>query len=293
MLIAGKLQHVMVYAHYSREGSIPKYLSICLQRALEVVDRVVLVAAGEPVASLPTELLGRVELICRQNLGWDFASYRDGLLVARKYEPERLTLCNDSVYGPLFPLQEAFDAMEGRADAWGMTASSELWWHLQSYFLSFSPAVVAADAFWDFWVTVPNDATRRDVIRNGEIRLSQKLLDVGFLLESYCTPPPHGESFSGLQKIQRLFGTARKRWRDPMLYQDLMDVVARGARLGANPSLVYWPTLIGEQRLPFVKRAVVANPGGLDTLMYSMDRCTGGMCSDVLDVIREDVEYGL
>ena len=294
-LVSGKenAPHVLVYAHYSRQGEVPGYLRACLQRALEVVDEVVLVAAGQPVEALPRELRERVELVCRENRGWDFASYRDGLAVARQHAPGRITLCNDSVYGPLFPLQEAFSTMAGKAvDAWGMTASNELWWHLQSYFLSFSPAVIGAGAFWDFWEAVPDDAVRREVIRNGEIGLSRVLLDAGFVLDAYCPTPKGGADMSGPDKVRRGLAAILGRWNDADLYRDVADVVFHGARLGVNPSLAHWSTLIREQRLPFVKRAAVAQSGGLDMLLRSMDGQSPGICDEVLDAIKEDLQRG-
>ena len=64
-------------------------------------------------------------IIVKENSGYDFGSWKAGLRSEedlRKYD--EIVICNDSVYGPLWPIGVAFKKMETRdCDFWGITAS--------------------------------------------------------------------------------------------------------------------------------------------------------------------------
>ena len=53
-------------------------------------------------------------------------------------DTECLVIANDSVYGPFGPLGPLLSRMDfGAADAWGMTETWQIRYHLQSYFVAF------------------------------------------------------------------------------------------------------------------------------------------------------------
>ena len=84
-------------------------------------------------------------VMIRRNVGSDFGAMREGL--ARLRGPlatvEQLLILNDSVYGPLQPLDEMLAQIDfGVADIWGATESWQRRYHLQSFFLGVSPAVL-------------------------------------------------------------------------------------------------------------------------------------------------------
>lgn len=287
--------HAVVYAHHAQAEQPPAFVLAAIEGFLEVADHVVLVAAGIDALHLPEPLQDRVSVLCRPNRGWDFASYRDGIAAIGETTPTRITLCNDSVYGPLFSLTSVFDriAQEG-SDVWSMTASSELQWHLQSYFLSFGETALRSSTFREFWASVSDEAQRREVIRDGEVGLSQQLMKAGLTLQPLYELPDvssdDGPGLSSRELIQRGLRSAGRRWRSADFYRDLRDVLVKGARPGNNPSLEQWSRLVAEQGLPLVKRSVLkGSPGALAELEAGLAANSQEIRAEVLQALREDL----
>ena len=113
----------------------------------------------------------------RKNIGLDIGGWpcaarqirRVGQLELAKYS--QIVFANDSVFGPLKPLESIFRSMEDRTlDIWGITESHERVPHLQSYFLVFQNA---GRAFLDNWLRKYQVvADREELIARYEIGLS-------------------------------------------------------------------------------------------------------------------------
>jgi len=72
------------------------------------------------------------------------------------YEYDELLICNDSFYGPLFPLSECFDKMDkADVDFWGITECGEtrsgVPRHLQDYFINIKPRLLKSSLFCMLW----------------------------------------------------------------------------------------------------------------------------------------------
>ena len=100
-------------------------------------------------------------------------------------EPQRLQQLRNAVPGVEFVCGEFSDALlDGidftQAECWGATESWQHRYHLQSYLLAFSPAVVASDAWRTFWAGVRPTWSKNWLIRIYEIGLTQAMLKAGF-----------------------------------------------------------------------------------------------------------------
>jgi hypothetical protein len=121
-------------------------------------------------------------LIERADLGRDFGGYRDGIrYLLRTVEPiERLILLNDS----LFYLENGLDALlaelDGEHDVIGLTEDFHLYYHVQSFALSFSKRVLKNNGFLSYWKRYRPISTRRWAIQKGERGLTRQLLRSGF-----------------------------------------------------------------------------------------------------------------
>lgn len=111
-----------------------------------------------------------------RHIGWDTIENYDELI-----------LCNDSCYGPLYPLDFIFETMESKKiDFWGMTESSELLTrHLQSYFLVFSTNVIKTDILKLFFAGVGKQEQFWNYVVKYEIFLTQMLVNKGFKFDSF------------------------------------------------------------------------------------------------------------
>jgi lipopolysaccharide biosynthesis protein len=125
-------------------------------------------------------------VLLRRNRGWDFAAWREAMerLGLPRPETRRVLLANDSVYGPLAPLEPLLAQMDHTADVWGMTDSEELGWHLQSYFLLIGPGVLRSAAWRRFWRGVRPMPSKLLTILWYEIGLSRCLRRAGFRLQA-------------------------------------------------------------------------------------------------------------
>ena len=282
-------RHAVVYAHYPGTQETPRYVWAALRQFLELAEIVVLVVAGRERVQLPESLSGRIQCICRPNQGWDFASYRMGISALSELDISTLTLCNDSVYGPLFPMTRWYvDMKERNVDAWGITTSDELQWHLQSYFLCFRGRALASKAFTSFWSQTDEISDRRQAIRSGEINLSQVLLEDGLALASICEDGAADDREIGKRIVLRGLRGFSRRWRQQDFYRDVFSWLMGETRVGTNPSLERWETLLREERLPFVKRRALDKPSAYERFQNAILAHRTLVCRDVLEAIAED-----
>jgi hypothetical protein len=121
-------------------------------------------------------------LIERADLGRDFGGYRDGIRILQRRcnNIERLILLNDS----LFYFENGLDALvrglDGEHDVIGMTEVFEHHYHIGSYAISVSRAVLQNPRFQRYWKKYRPIPTRRWSIHKGEVGLTRMLMEAGF-----------------------------------------------------------------------------------------------------------------
>lgn len=178
-----------VFAHYDADRLLDDYLKPYLTELAGLFSRIIFVSTSgvDPAGLSFLSGLG-IEVIARENDGYDFQSYKVGIerLLTEGESWDSLLIANDSCYGPLFPLREVFSAMEGSAsDFWGMTRCDNPKPHIQSYFVLFEKKAVEAEAFRKFWAEMRPLSSRQEVIEAYEIGLSAKLGEAGLGMGCY------------------------------------------------------------------------------------------------------------
>ena len=143
------VRRVCVFAHYDPDGMVASHVLYYLRALRACVDSLLVVSTAELGEEQQAAVRALdVQLLCRENVGHDFCSYRHGIDALDFAAVDELLLCNDSVYGPFRPLEEVFErAGELPAPLLGLTASTEVAPHLQSYFLLFRKPLLASDDF--------------------------------------------------------------------------------------------------------------------------------------------------
>ena len=116
----------------------------------------------------------------RNNYGQCFGSYKEGLLYLYKHIDCRniksVTILNDSVYY----LKENFPKLielSRSAHFFGLTENKDFHYHISSYALFISNKILMADIFKNFWKKYQLTSSRKDIILNGEIKLSKILIE--------------------------------------------------------------------------------------------------------------------
>ena len=182
-------KRLCIFAHFDKDNILDPYVLFYLQEIRKVADRLVFVST----ASLAPETLATLKPVCdavliRKNEGYDFAGWKFALQSEAEAlnDYDELILCNDSVYGPFFPLEQIFSEMKGNAcDFWGITSNYDIAYHVQSYFLVFRKTVLVSSAFQKFWKEMEIQKSKKNVIKHGEVHLSQTLLKAGFRASTY------------------------------------------------------------------------------------------------------------
>jgi lipopolysaccharide biosynthesis protein len=215
------MQHCL-FAHFDKDGKIADHVLRYLGEIKRLGFSVVFISSARIGGPELERLRGCCDdIMLRDNAGLDFGSWADGFAKHRHGIGGRLLLANDSVYGPIGSLAAALDRLTGApADFYGMVESLEPIPHLQSWFLLFEPQVVASDAFAALLSQPFSAMTKKQIIRNGEIALSRRLLAAGFRYEA-------------------LFRNERSKLMNP--------------RYAANPMLIFWRELLVDEAVPFLK----------------------------------------
>lgn len=183
------MNRTVVLAHFDPDGTVDDYVIDALRLYRQVSSRLVMVSAStrEPPATV-RRLVDT--FIARDNKGYDFCSWREGIESLGSLEGiDELICVNDSVYGPTRDLAPVLnDPRVADADAWGMCLSTQGVArsgyapvpHLQSWFVAMRPALLRSDAFREFWKSVAPVATKADLIERYELGLSRMMAERGF-----------------------------------------------------------------------------------------------------------------
>ena len=203
-----------------------------------------------------------IRIISRENIGYDFYSWKVGLEAYPQYhEHAGLLLANDSVYGPLFDFGDIITRLENHdADIVGMTDSFRYYPHLQSYFIYCKRPVVLSKEFINFFDQVKVIQLKSAVVRKYE---------VGFA---------------------RILG---KQFRLAALYplENMLDQIKHlgYSERDADPTHQLWKSLITELKFPFLKRSLLTRRGiGAQEIKAAISK--SGSTFSVETFIEENIE---
>jgi rhamnosyltransferase len=173
MLISSQFPRALIMAHYDPQGIVDPHVQFALQAYRKAFSHITFVSTG--VLHLASCMSALVDtFIPRDNVGFDFFSWKIGFnALSGKERFFEIIFANDSVYGPFFDVEHCLLAPNVKdADLWGMTASSQYRWHIQSFFFAMrNRMVVSADA-QAFWDEVVPFANKVDVIQRYELNMA-------------------------------------------------------------------------------------------------------------------------
>jgi hypothetical protein len=183
-------ERLVLFSHFHPRG----WLQRCIRRELADLRR-----RGWPILLLSDQLEAEslawcrdqeIGLLRRRNEGRDFGAFQDGWFMLQQRGLwsgcRQLVLLNDSVY-PVVNLEASSWPcfLQGDPEAvLGFTDSFQNGYHLQSYGLHL-PGSVLQQPWWDaYWRHYSGWGRMRVAIRDGEIGLSQLLLQQGIPLRA-------------------------------------------------------------------------------------------------------------
>jgi len=194
------VKRLAIYTVYDKDGIIDDYIPYFLDALSPFVTHIVIVCNGV-LTDEGRRKLSRFtnDIFVRSNEGFDAGAIKDTLLKLygwnKVYEYDELLICNDTFYGPLFPLSECFEKMDKLdVDFWGMTEQGKLDWlkeyndtgesllpcHLQSYFLNIKSHLLKSDVFCRFWKNLKTSDNICEIIYNYEISFTHIFSQKGY-----------------------------------------------------------------------------------------------------------------
>lgn len=223
-------------------------------------------ASPSPERNSAWRSVGATNIVERENTGYDFGSWKDGLevLLSQNQPGTPLLLTNDSCFGPFSPvgtiLEELFQK-RSKFIVTAMTDSFERGHHLQSYWLHFQPNTIPA--LQAFLNNLPVIENRSDAIAHGELALSKFMASKGVGLETIYSAIDTLNSMCRFRFFTGLLLITRKILKRP-INDELTDSICINHAIRGinslhhiNPSLGFAVYLFCEQKLPFVKRQLL------------------------------------
>jgi rhamnosyltransferase len=246
-------RRVCVFAHYDKDNIVDAYVYYYLKELLTVVDKLIFVTVSDiDIQDIQRLKALNIEILKRENIGYDFYSYKLGIKQVKIENYDELIIANDSIFGPFIPMKEIFNEMlKVDNHFWGLTQSFEIEQHIQSYFMCFKKEILKSEVFERFWNEVEVLDNKENIIKNYEIGFSQMLYQELFRSASFVTHKATVEEkisyFVRLLKLKkwfilRLFLLPFKRYFWCAILYDI------------NPSLDMWEQYLIKYRKPFLKR---------------------------------------
>jgi lipopolysaccharide biosynthesis protein len=209
------VKRIGLYAHYDDRGQVKAYVLHHLRALREVCDAVWFISNAE----LTEAELSKATALCerawtRENVGFDFAMWKESIERLDLDAWDELALTNSSVLGPLWPLAESFAKMDRPpCDVWGMTDNFDTEWHLQSYFLVFRSRALKSEAFSRFWNAVDALKDKNAVIETYECGLARFFREAGFDVRALVAQETLAKPL--------LWRFRRQKWQDSTLSRPL------------------------------------------------------------------------
>lgn len=277
-------KRLVIFAHFDRDNIIDDYVIHYLGELRQIAERLIVVTTSFlNDASIQSTKSIVDDLIIRENSGYDFCSWQKGIELAGDLSHyDEVVICNDSVYGPFFPLARTFERMERRrCDFWGMTESNEILHHIQSYFVVFKKRIISSREFKEFWEGINAEPSKQRVIEKYEIGMSQFLMKNGFscqalfrqtgkmLLANWIETRPNFIDKGNIVASILSFGN---RWMKHLVrllsYYKLIDTSNH-----INPTHFFWKEMLTDG-IPFVKisllRGAEVSGNGIENIISAI-----------------------
>lgn len=251
--MTNQINRLCIFAHYDKDNKIDDYIIYYIKELEKVCSKIILVSTSNITFKEIQKIeSGITQVIKRENIGYDFYSYKIGLELINLKHYDEVLICNDSVYGPIVDIESVFYKMkDSNSNFWGITSSSSLNFHIQSYFILFKKDVITSNSFKLFWENLKILEKKEDIIKSYEVGLSQLLYKNGFKSDTYLK-----DLNLELKKSDNLNSLLKKLLKSPLkifkLFINPKQYINALNRKNNNPSLSSVRKQI-EGKRPFLK----------------------------------------
>jgi len=263
----------LIYVHFDRDGIVDPHVEFALAQYRPHFDHTVFVSPSVKELA-PTQKSLVDSFVPRENIGYDFGSWRDGLQSLEADRYEEIVFANDSVYGPLWSPGAVLEFGRQRdLDFWGMVKSDQSVSgsvaspHIQSWFFAARKRLIQSDAFQNFWLGVEPVGSKREIIQRFEVGLTETVVGGGYRV---------GAVYESKKSLNARIMTALRE-SSVREFSRTWRLVRRSLRSNRNPSEGDWEAVIASG-VPFIKVSLLRlNPYGrnLDYVMKYLTERAG------------------
>lgn len=256
------MKNLVIFVHFNKKNSLRKHVLYSLQNIRQQYDEIVVISNSSMSKRNKVLLKKHCDLLVfRENKGYDFAAWRDGMNRLGWGELgkfDSITLMNDTSYFPIFPINDLQHEFykNSKIDFWGASihantatgmpgSNGPVKEHIQSYYICFKRNVVRSKAFQEFWEGVEELVKVEDVISKYETRLTSILKNAGFKYDAIYNPKYQAD-------------------------ENLTDAVYE------------IPRKLIERKFPFLKLKVV-NQSSKDNLLEALTECKSAYPKEYID----------
>lgn len=211
-------RRIALYVIYDKDGVLDGFRRYYIEQLRRVVDTIVAVVSGDLTPQSRKELRGLVdEAYYRENTGLLAGAWIDGIQHVgwdKLYEYDELLMLNDSFFGPFYPIEEFFDAMEeSDADFYGVMKNFEKENYTEiagrkmkhghfrgsiCYFYVIKRNLLHSEAFRKYWSQMPEVKEDWDTYFFAEIEFYDYVIDNGFKVDAFQSDRLKGYFFDNL-----------------------------------------------------------------------------------------------
>ena len=213
-----KIKRIAMYVIYDQDGILDGYRKYYLQELRKFTDTIVAVVSGTltPESRIELETLAD-DILVRENKGLLAGSWIDGIQHIgwdKLYQYDELLMLNDSFFGPFYPLDEMFDAIESSdADFYGAFKNYEekIITHINNhpmkhgwlrgsifYFYVIKKHLLHSNDFRNYWTQKPIIKNDTDTYFFAEFDFYDYVIDHGYKVDAYQSDKLKGYMFDNL-----------------------------------------------------------------------------------------------
>lgn len=204
MTVECEYNRIAIFVFFDEMGVADRCIDYYLNCLAENAKRIVIVSNGEITTdskNIFEKYVSPDDLIVRENNGFDAWAWKIGMehvgwSEIAKYDD--VILCNDAVFGPIYPLEEMFEVMaQKEVDFWGMLLHREdedftsknphgyIPEHIQSYFTVYRNSLTRTEDFKNYWENLPPINNWHEAVALNETVITKYFVDRGYTCDTY------------------------------------------------------------------------------------------------------------
>lgn len=184
-----------IFIFFDKDGIVDDYKLYYLAELAKNSTKVLTIVNGEVNEEGEKKLAKYGDVIKRENTGFDVTAYKYGIETTGYEELanyDEVILCNDTVFGPLYPFSEVFNEMDKKdIDLWGLTKGYsdviplngkiiEFGDHIHSYFIAIRNSLLVSKEFKEYWDNFPKVTSYYEAVFGFEVRFTDFFAKKGF-----------------------------------------------------------------------------------------------------------------